>query len=394
MSWKLCIQIVVFYVLRLTVAAPGEECGTLVEIDYERLVDPTAAKVQHAVATAFGRGGLGILAVRGVPAELTAARRKLLHMSRLLALLPEETLAAYERPEHKFVVGWSRGREKFRGDPDTAKGSFYANALYADPAQGDAELRKRYPDSTAEPLWPDEHVGANVSSTFRELSKMMYDISFHVLRLADAVVEAELRRRPLRRIFGRLRRGKRLPLHVATHERSRLHVARLLHYYPSRTPTWCGWHNDNSVVTALAPAMFFDDDTGRELANAPKGAGLVVYAEPNRTILVDVPDAEDVLLFQIGEAAQVLSGGALVATPHAVLPGEAAERNVSRDSFAVFVEPHWTEPLRPPPGRSLSDIYARGHADDVIPPLRDRLPQVPVQFAQFLADSVARYHRA
>lgn len=44
-------------------------------------------------------------------------------------------------------------------------------------------------------------------------------------------------------------------------------------------------------------------------------------------------------MFQIGETAQIHSGGYLQATPHAVrgcsLPG------VSRQTFAVFMEPQW-----------------------------------------------------
>jgi len=35
-----------------------------------------------------------------------------------------EELEQYELPSTHFCLGWSRGREKFQGKPDTAKGSF------------------------------------------------------------------------------------------------------------------------------------------------------------------------------------------------------------------------------------------------------------------------------
>lgn len=370
------------------VSSFNEECsGALVEVRYEDLItdSPSAAS---AVASAFKRGGLGIIAVRGIPDELVEARRELLYMSRSLALLAPSTLAKYERPENNFVVGWSRGREKFRGKLDSAKGSFYANALYSDPADGDERLESKYPDSTAEPIWPDADLGTNMSGCFRDVSRRLYEAAGHVLRHADLVVAEELAKKK-RKFRAFWRRRSRLD-EIA--EKSRLHVSRLLHYYPlaERGSEWCGWHNDNSLVTALLPALFFNDETGDEI-DAPEGAGLAVSANGNQTLLRLPGPEEDVILFQIGEAAQVLSGGALVATPHAVIAGESNSQT-SRDSFAVFVEPNWDEMLRPPPGRGLNDVYAKDYATDLIPPLEKRLRKVPVEFAQFLADSVKEYY--
>lgn len=46
----------------------------------------------------------------------------------------------------------------------------------------------------------------------------------------------------------------------------------------------------------------------------------------------------DLLCFQVGETAQILSGGKLQATPHAVMvSGQLGE--VSRNTLAVFMEP-------------------------------------------------------
>ena len=54
-----------------------------------------------------------------------------------------EVLEKYERSDAHYCVGWSRGREKFKGKPDMAKGSFYANHMWDDPAQGDEAVREK-----------------------------------------------------------------------------------------------------------------------------------------------------------------------------------------------------------------------------------------------------------
>ncbi|KAH8077177.1 hypothetical protein JL720_10140 [Aureococcus anophagefferens] len=208
--------------------------------------------------------------------ELRDQRLRLLGIARRLGTLPEETLAKYENPDLHYCAGWSRGREKFKGKVDTAKGSWYANGLHEDAANGDADLKARYPESTTEPAWPDAEVGDDMRGAFR------------------------------------------------------------------------------SVITALAPAIYFDDATG-ERVGAPAGAGLLAFSRSGAKVRVGAPP-EGSILFQIGEAAQILSGGTLVATPHAVAAGDMAR--VSRESFALFVEPDWDEAMQPPHGgaRRLREV--------------------------------------
>ncbi|KAH8068709.1 hypothetical protein JL721_6571 [Aureococcus anophagefferens] len=323
----------------------------------KRLAQPMTKKI----AFAFGKDGLGVLAVTNVPQELRDQRLRLLGIARRLGTLPEETLAKYENPDLHYCAGWSRRREKFKGKVDTAKGSWYANGLHEDAANGDADLKARYPESTTEPAWPDAEVGDDMRGAFRSFSRSLYDLSRHVLRHCDA---------------------------------ARLHVGRLLHYYPrddapsGDDAAWCGWHNDNSVITALAPAIYFDDATG-ERVGAPAGAGLLAFSRSGAKVRVGAPPKGSIL-FQIGEAAQILSGGTLVATP-AVAAGDMAR--VSRESFALFVEPDWDEAMQVPTGCSLDAVLAPDDARaDIIPPMRSRLTEVPVAFAKFLADSIAQYY--
>ena len=356
---------------------PSSAAEAVQTIDYDALLNSTDEKaVEAAVASAFGPNGLGLLAVTNVPAALTAKRQRLLRLGQKLGTLPDDVLKQYERPELSYCAGWSRGREKFRGQLDVAKGSWYANGLHRDAAAGDAGLRERYPESTTEPQWPSpELLGDSLEEAFRDLSRDLHALSRHVLRRCDAVAKNALAQRGV---------AYETTLSAVV-DRSRLHVGRLLHYFPrDASGTWCGWHNDNSIITALAPALFYDA-AGSEVP-APPGAGLKALSRSGAEHRVAPPRGS--VLFQIGEAAQILTAGALMATPHAVQAGELA--SCSREAFALFVEPAWDEPLDVPRGCARADALA--DYGETIPPLAKRLPRLPVAFAQFLADSVKEYY--
>jgi hypothetical protein len=82
---------------------------------------------------------------------------------------------------------------------------------------------------------------------------------------------------------------------------------------------WCGWHNDHGSLTGLVPAMFFNEK-GEVISNPDPTAGL--YVRNRRGEIVKVSTPSDHLAFQIGETAQIHSGGILQATPHAVKGAE------------------------------------------------------------------------
>ena len=76
--------------------------------------------------------------------------------------------------------------------------------------------------------------------------------------------------------------------------------------------------------------------------------------------------------FQIGETSQIQSGGVLQATPHAVQPPRSSDEpsnevtlGVTRESFAVFLEPDFDDSLAIPDGKSVQDCQA---ADTKLPP--------------------------
>ena len=52
---------------------------------------------------------------------------------------------------------------------------------------------------------------------------------------------------------------------------------------------------------------------------------------------------QDALAFQVGEALERISGGALEATPHCVVASES--RRVTRCTLALFMQPRWSTVL-------------------------------------------------
>lgn len=66
---------------------------------------------------------------------------------------------------------------------------------------------------------------------------------------------------------------------------------------------------------------------------------------------------------------------------------------ISRESFALFVEPHWDEKIGT--DEKLHALHAADAANhNVIPPLSRRLHKLPVEFGQFLSDSYREYYRS
>jgi isopenicillin N synthase-like dioxygenase len=92
-------------------------------------------------------------------------------------------------------------------------------------------------------------------------------------------------------------------------------------------------------------------------------AGLYIQARSGDIVRVQLhPDA---LGFQIGETSQIQSGGILQATPHAVQASK--QLNMTRESFAVFLEPEFDDPLSLPSNKTVEDVQDRPLPSTVIP---------------------------
>lgn len=101
--------------------------------------------VRDSIRKAFGPLGPGILLVSNLPDSYSTQRNRLLAAGHALPSLPQSQLSKLEFPRCHYSVGWSKGRERFKGVTDSAKASFYANPIYDEPSQGHPHLAEQYP---------------------------------------------------------------------------------------------------------------------------------------------------------------------------------------------------------------------------------------------------------
>ncbi|CAM9581527.1 unnamed protein product [Ascophyllum nodosum] len=427
----------------------------LESLRYEDLVDD--ADLTAVVERAFGREGLGIVAVTRVP-DIGDFRREMMELGRRFANLSEDIRARYEHPSSSFSFGWSHGKETLEaGRPDLAKGSFYANPCFDAPFAEDPAAVSSQPAFAHPNVWPDDEV-PGFSAAFKALGQAVVRVGTLVARQCDRYVA---------RVHRGYEEGK-LERIVST---SRCCKGRFLHYFPRSFPRngqrscanhdldratsetsrsclaaaegqegnpdlackgsgqddgcpaatgdgagmgsaseigvfsvtdddgsfsdWCGWHHDHSSLTGLVPAMLFDAQ-GKEVANADPNCGLFIRSRKGVLVKIALPRGESpssCLLFQIGETTQVHSGGALQATPHAVR--STSRPGISREAFAVFMQPGWAESMDTPIGTGLESTRSL-HAASLLPraaaPITERL-RPGMDFGAFSAATVDAFYR-
>ena len=376
-------------------AAPAAiDCTEMVVISYADLVaasHPSASpellsSLQSSVSAAFGYDGMGILAVSGVP-SLSPLRARLLPLAARFAALPEEAKRKTETPHAFYQVGWSYGNEKLQGDkPDFAKGSYYCNPLVDRPFDDEA-LIKKYPSFLEPNIWPTEDL-PDFEPAFKALGQAVVAVGRLLAKQCDEYVQNVLGDAYVPGRFFKLL------------TESKCCKGRLLHYYPSDEvckmmeargvsaaceggdmdndfSDWCGWHNDHGSLTGLVPAMYFDRDVN-PVPNPDPQSGLYVRSRHGRLVQVKMPASAgpDAVAFQIGETSQIHTGGVLQATPHAVRGafGDKAA-GISRDTFAVFMEPEFDGDMTLPRGKTGEDVQsseAVGHLPKTVKTLMSR----------------------
>ena len=397
----------------------------LITLDYHDLV--ACKDLSKQIEQAFGEHGLGILAVANVP-DVLEKRLRLLPLAPRFANLTDEQKSLYEHPESYWSFGWSHGKEKLQGRPDFAKGSYYNNPCANAPFGTDPTTTTIQEwISFAHPnIWPTEHV-PELESAFMDLGSTMCSVGHLVAKQCDTFVSSvskDYEKGKLARVLGD----------------SKVTKARLLHYFPKKEEararadsigsanpeklipaerfrgrsgsfsgsdeitiataigakaakaakaateatvneeedfsSWCGWHNDHGSLTALCPAMYFQqekDGSVIPLKGSPDpAAGLYIRSRNGSLHHIKAPSTSH-LLFQIGETSQIHSGGILQATPHAVRG--VSVPNVCRSTFACFMEPGWEEAMNAPLDRSPESAQssnAEAALPKGVPPLKQR----------------------
>lgn len=334
------------------------------------------------VGNAFGKEGLGILAVTEIP-DFERRRLALLPLAAVLPSLPD--IDKCVDPVSLYSRGWSHGKEELTpGQPDVAKGSFYVNPITDHLVEsltardGRAEhwkaLAQKYPSFYGDNLWPES------LPALKEAVKDMGEMIIKVGQLLAGVCDEFCRQQ-----------GVSTNLKAAL-TKSLNHKGRLLHYFPrsdvisssTEHDLWCGWHNDHGKalrwqlrticcvvclmheisrycrfpvgsLTGLVPAIYMNTE-GKIVKCPDEAAGLYIQTRSGEVVKAQLP--QHALGFQIGETSQIQSGGKLQATPHAVRPSQ--QPGISRESFALFLEPEFDDPLEIPPGKTMDDCQESG----------------------------------
>jgi isopenicillin N synthase-like dioxygenase len=332
---------------------------SVIILNYEDLVNEK--DLTKLVGEAFDINGLGILCVRDIPG-LQEARMNLLPLAYEFSNLNDEIKSKYVHEESFYSFGWSHGKEKLQGGkPDKSKGSYYANPQYDRPVD-DEEIIKKHAPFVHPNIWPKDDLPL-LEHSFKSLGQLIVKVGILLGKQCDGFVNSK----------------------APTYLENKLHniidtslccKARLLHYFPYIKPdvelectndendfsSWCGWHNDHGSLTGLVSAIFLDKD-GKEVPNPDPNAGLYIMSRKSECIKVSIPS--DCVAFQIGETAQIHSGGILQATPHAVRGAKV--EGISRETFAVFMEPGWLEPMNCPDGMSESEAQSQSSAENLPP---------------------------
>lgn len=254
--------------------APSPPTAAIVCISYQDLVNFDTESVNNhelveKIGKAFGADSscLGILAVTGIP-DFAQQREALLPLAAQVAKLPD--LASCESPESLYSTGWSHGREQLApGQPDTAKGSYYANPLTEDLVPALMARESQSQSDTNQ----NEHRGAAYWKEQAELHPAFYaanvwPVSLPVLRTAVCDMGRTVQKVGclLARVCDVYCRAHNVP--TALHEilsKSLNAKARLLHYFhtgnnDNNTAStasdgdddehlWCGWHNDHGTYS-------------------------------------------------------------------------------------------------------------------------------------------------
>ena len=368
----------------------------IVVIDYDDLVRRddsigASAEVLQTIERAYGMDGVGVLAIRNVPG-FVEAKKQLLPLAYQLQGLPKEELQKLEDPESLYNAGWSHGKEKLKADkPDWNKASFYFNPLTDLP--GTEEDRKKFPISYPANKWPDPTHLPTFETSAKNLGSLMKDVAVLVARVIDD--------------YAHQMNNSYKPILYDAMAQTEKAKGRLLYYYPLDTKntnsdpkkeedasedSWIGWHNDSGFLTALAGDLYLSPDGTQLPGSVSPVAGLYAIDRKDNVVKVNLPS--DCMAIQMGECTQIVTGGAVVATPHCVrgAPG------VARTSLACFIDtppsftlscPKMSDQNNDSSGDKMRQVA--GKTSSRVPPLDKRWTD-GISFGDFLQNTFEMYY--
>lgn len=373
----------------------------IVVIDFKKLSEPYDDEMDQLLEKAYGFEGLGLAVISGIP-NYSAAREALLPVAYEFGQLPDDIKEKYVSKDTCYSFGWSHGKEKLLGKPDISKGSYYNNPQYDVPTT-DQDLIAKYPAVLSPNIWPTEDC-PKMEPAFKAVGAIAVDAGLALAKVLGIYCN---------------KRNNNIPVDMITNmiAQSRTAKSRLLYYFPvdmekenakkaaqqqdakeeeEEEAPWCGYHNDNGAITVLTSAMFFDKD-GQQIPNPqPQESGLFIKNRMGESIQAKFP--ADCVAIQMGESAQILTGGLLLATPHVVKATKVD--GVSRSTMATFLQPN-SDVAMVLPKDAVREQFLRGANAELLPPgvpaLMARFEereegQAPQTYAEFAEKTFSMYY--
>ena len=372
-------------------AAPDEADVVIIEWDDLKQSNSNSSLLE-VMERAYGPDGTGILAIRNVPG-FVQAKAACLPLAHALAHLPADYLETeLTDATSLYNAGWSHGKEKLGNEPDYHKASFYYNPV-TDLA-GTPQDRVDFPLSYPANKWPSEDQIPGFRTAAQKLGCILKDavvaVSYHI----DALAQSKVTDYPPHFLYNLMKETDKVK-------------ARLLYYYPlgltttngdevdtsttSSIDSWIGWHNDSGFLTALAGDLYVHHSHGTIVAECPDpSAGLYIVDRHNRTRHVTLP--ADCLAVQVGECTQIITAGAVSATPHCVR-GLQHDATLARISLPCFVDaPPRFELTVPTSSSSREQVLSACHPSLKVPPLGQRWTDNGMTFGAFLEQTFRMYY--
>ncbi|XP_017701668.2 uncharacterized protein LOC108510662 [Phoenix dactylifera] len=352
-----------------------------------------------AVMQALGPSGAGLLSITGVP-KAPALRRALLPLARKLALLDNKDRARILK-EHGL------GSDVPLKNPDRGVSSFALQLKYGQDSSlemfsSGLSISEQGSHSEEDNSFVNRFQEFNycgfeqLGKTFKELGLCMMQLGLHIAQICDKAIggrELEQSIINLGSAKGRLihyhstldnlilkenhRRTKKV--HSADLCPSKFHTTISGGLFPrsgrepldelhaknclikdrccriSLSSLWQQWHYDYGIFTVLTTPLFMlpcqiedcSSVSNSQECSSPDGHTYLQLFDTKRNKLFAVKSPPESFIIQVGEAADILSGGKLCSTLHSV--GRPVEiENLSRETFVVFLQPSWDKTLSYP----------------------------------------------
>ncbi|OMJ93638.1 hypothetical protein SteCoe_3334 [Stentor coeruleus] len=259
---------------------------------------------------AFGKDGLGLLSISGIP-YYRSQRQKLLSLSYELSHLSVLDKAKIENPESGFNIGWKESSSQY------PCGTFTANPI--DDYNQDAFYQN---------LWPLQSL-PSLRPTFRELSTTIMKTVFLLAMHIDKYMEL---------LFPYSNSQSFEGLLCDSHN----HIGSLNHslsYNQGREDNDFNWKNYSGLLTAYTCPLFINTVTASPLPFEffDYETGIIVKDANNESVHIKINN--DMLIIQVGFVSQILSGGVFRPKPTTVYHDEKFA-GTGRSEFRMLLNPN------------------------------------------------------